>query len=350
MVKDYWFSLSTIGRILLVVSLALCALWLAGMQPHLLDTADGLNTLILYNGSLELRHRSRVDATYMTAVDVGPKHEFLGTGAFRTLTIHGGQIDTIDFTYWPFILLCAIIPFRSFLRFRRRLERNRRIEAGHCGACGYDLRGLKDRCPECGEPITVPKSDDLAPRTPRTQNCQEQVVRRNYWQSLSITGRTLLVVTLALCALWIAGMEPRGGTTSDGLNTVVLYSGRITWMHRSRRDADYINAVGSGSGFQLLGTGAYRLFTVNGGHIDTVDLTFWPFILLTAIIPFRSFLRFRRMKKRQQRIEAGHCGACGYDLHGIEDRCPECGEQIRPPKRDDLAPRTPRSQERQEEK
>lgn len=343
MVKDYWFSLSTIGRILLIVTLALCALWLAGMEPRIFDTTDGLNTFILYNGRFELRHRSRVDATYMTAVDVGPKHEFLGTGAFSTLTIHGGHVDTIDFTYWPFILLSAIIPTRSFLRFRRRLERNRRIEAGHCAACGYDVRGFDDRCPECGEPIPTPACESLAKRSPDRRVEKPSV--NGYWRSLSTIGRMLLVITLALCGLWLAGMEPRGGTTADGLNSVLLYGGRISWKHRSRRDADYFDGVGSGPGFEFLRTGAYRIFTINGGHIDTVDLTLWPFILLSAIVPFRSFLRLRRMLKRKQRIEAGHCGVCGYDVRGVKDRCPECGQSIPGPKSDELAPRSPRSQE-----
>lgn len=153
MVTDYWYSLSTGARVLLIMALALCGLWVAGMQPRIFDTADGLNTFILYGGRIELRHRSRVDATYSTVVGGGPNYEYFGTGGFRTYTVNGGHVDTLDFTFWPLVILCAVIPFRSYLRFRRVMERKRRIETGHCGKCGYDLHGLQCRCPECGEPI-----------------------------------------------------------------------------------------------------------------------------------------------------------------------------------------------------
>lgn len=168
---------------------------------------------------------------------------------------------------------------------------------------------------------------------------------KDYWCSLSATGRILLIVTLALCGLWLVGIQPRGGTTASGLDTVMLYGGRITWKHRSRRDADYINAVGAEPGFIFLGTGEFRSYTMNGGHIDTLALTLWPFILLSAIVPFRSFLRFRKMRERNRRIAAGHCSACGYDVRGLQDRCPECGQTIAAASSDELAPRTPTIQE-----
>ncbi len=54
---------------------------------------------------------------------------------------------------WPFfaswIGLClAVLAYLHLLPVHRRRKRKK---LGLCIKCGYDLRGSKDRCPECGE-------------------------------------------------------------------------------------------------------------------------------------------------------------------------------------------------------
>ena len=50
---------------------------------------------------------------------------------------------------YPVIAL-AFIGLDLWAIYRMTPER-RRIEAGFCAKCGYDLRATPERCPECGE-------------------------------------------------------------------------------------------------------------------------------------------------------------------------------------------------------
>jgi hypothetical protein len=54
---------------------------------------------------------------------------------------------TVAVPHWFVILAGAVLPGAWFHRRRRAGYRSRR---GLCLACGYDLRGSPDRCPECG--------------------------------------------------------------------------------------------------------------------------------------------------------------------------------------------------------
>ena len=49
--------------------------------------------------------------------------------------------------FWFLVTLCLAVPLTMAMRFVRK---RRRAHANLCHACGYDLRGSKGRCPECG--------------------------------------------------------------------------------------------------------------------------------------------------------------------------------------------------------
>ena len=51
--------------------------------------------------------------------------------------------------YGTLAILFSILP-AAWLIVRCTDKRKRRLKAGLCPECGYDLRETKDRCPECG--------------------------------------------------------------------------------------------------------------------------------------------------------------------------------------------------------
>jgi hypothetical protein len=61
----------------------------------------------------------------------------------------GGAFTLRDLrvSYW---VPCAALAVAPAVHFVTQDRRRRRLGAGRCGRCGYDLRATPDRCPECG--------------------------------------------------------------------------------------------------------------------------------------------------------------------------------------------------------
>ena len=62
------------------------------------------------------------------------------------------RLTSIAIPYWPVVLVTALLPGRSVVRYGRYRYR-RAFKPGACSSCGYDLRGSPERCPECGTPV-----------------------------------------------------------------------------------------------------------------------------------------------------------------------------------------------------
>ena len=61
--------------------------------------------------------------------------------------------------YWIVYVAVFVV---ACLRIVAGRERARRLAAGLCLHCGYELRGLRGRCPGCGEPVAEARDDAAA--------------------------------------------------------------------------------------------------------------------------------------------------------------------------------------------
>jgi hypothetical protein len=62
----------------------------------------------------------------------------------------GSKSWSLTIPFWFLMLAAMTLPARWWRSHRRARLRRRRIVAGRCGECGYDMRTAPDRCPECG--------------------------------------------------------------------------------------------------------------------------------------------------------------------------------------------------------
>lgn len=51
------------------------------------------------------------------------------------------------------VIAVLLLPMGLWTRIGWR--QRRRVAAGHCASCGYDLRATPDKCPECGRAVRI---------------------------------------------------------------------------------------------------------------------------------------------------------------------------------------------------
>ena len=84
-----------------------------------------------------------------------PKASILPTSVTHPIILHLQRAETneedsvwlFSIPLWLPLILAAILPGVRLFFYRRQY---RRRVCGCCLSCGYDLRGIADRCPECG--------------------------------------------------------------------------------------------------------------------------------------------------------------------------------------------------------
>ena len=102
------------------------------------------------------------------------------------------------------------------------------------------------------------------------------------------------------------------------------------WGHHSSSAASFIDAVSPGAG--VLG---FDQAVINMGFMGSTwrerwtVVPYYALLVLSAILPAWTALRWRYLRKRVRR---GLCPACGYDLRASPEHCPECGTLAMPTK------------------
>jgi hypothetical protein len=81
------------------------------------------------------------------------------TSPFATIRISARGFEIPN---WLLALLFALLPAGWFHRRRRQRQLAKRLAAGLCPSCGYDLRATPERCPECGTSVvTIARSSPV---------------------------------------------------------------------------------------------------------------------------------------------------------------------------------------------
>jgi hypothetical protein len=70
----------------------------------------------------------------------------------------------------------------------------------------------------------------------------------------------------------------------------------------------------------------------NGNVVDSLGVTlpYGLLFVLSGVVPFVWFPRYRRSRTTTMRRDAGLCVTCGYDLRASPQSCPECGTRPAP--------------------
>jgi hypothetical protein len=124
--------------------------WTAQTLSTSLDEGEELRQLLITNGT------PKAAAPTGVPPDVARRWKFfIASHHANAFGLPGAWCSTAGGPAWTLLPLGAW-PVIGWMRRRARLWRRKR--RGWCLACGYDLRGAHDRCPECGQTPPPPRS------------------------------------------------------------------------------------------------------------------------------------------------------------------------------------------------
>jgi hypothetical protein len=153
----------------------------------------------------------------------------------------------------------------------------------------------------------------------RTLNEVLFVMRQQYTPLSGVWGATLRrLAFLAIAAALLACCRSVGlrlptsdGTILDLQGQLVFeygdWSGMLVDHHWNLAGVQYASAGGGGRSFRIL------------------LVPPWIPASVAALVVWHALRKRRSARQAQQPIALGMCSACGYDLRGSPEQCPECG-------------------------
>ena len=104
------------------------------------------------NGQSHFLYSSRVAGQYRLSF-IAQARLFLTTAlGHDSRRVAGRTIELFYVRHWLVLALCVLLPALKVLSW---LAGRRKRIAGHCPACGYDMRANPARCSECGTSVST---------------------------------------------------------------------------------------------------------------------------------------------------------------------------------------------------
>ena len=158
-----------------------------------------------------------------------------------------------------------------------------------------------------------------------------------------LAGALSLSLCFSTLALWarsywrtdVAWTMARGYVVGVNSETGrLLISGSAGWQPEARGGRRHTQRTDVALWQQVKRLFVFRAGDAGGG-VWALQVPHWS-LCVAASAPALLWLRRRRAEHRRR--TAGNCRRCGYDLRASGERCPECGEPVRPATRETRSP------------